>query len=112
MDVDHIVDAIRGFSIKGSIDNTLNLIGRRVYTFSGKSDERVIPGVVHKTAEVFEKLGAVVKTDFDFDSAHVLPTLNYGCDCLAMFLPGLGRCNKYLTFEALDFIIGPLEYPT
>ena len=82
MDVDHIAHRIRQFSISELIDSTVNLAGKKIYTYSGKSDTRVVPGVVHKTAEVFEKFGANVKRDFEFDSAHTMPTLDYGSECL------------------------------
>jgi len=67
---------------------------------------------VHKTADVFEKMGAKVKWDFDFDSAHLMPTLDYGSHCGTFTLPGLGWCGKYLAYEALNYMIGPLVYPS
>ena len=104
------MEGIKEFAKNHEIDDLSNMKGKPIFVYSGTLDTRVLPGVVHKTATIFEELESNVVTDFNFPSEHTFPTDKYGKDCTKMTIPGIGQCGFSLAEKALSHIIGPMKH--
>ena len=69
------------FYLEGAIDDPSLVMNDSVYIFSGRSDTVVNPGIVKLNEEVYSRLGANIKTNFDMKATHCFPTENYGNEC-------------------------------
>ncbi|CAF4481152.1 unnamed protein product, partial [Rotaria magnacalcarata] len=63
------------------IDDPVNIEGDPVYVFSGIYDKVAYPGVVKLNEQLYSRLGAMVKTNFDMPAHHGFPTENFGAKC-------------------------------
>ncbi len=76
-----------------SIDHPSNLQGTKTWLFSGTRDTTVVPGVVHKLAQMFQGYGVSVKSRFDLPAAHSFPTATFGNACEYMGPVYINNCN-------------------
>ena len=65
----------------GSIDDPSNIEDDPVYVFSGTKDTVAYPGVVKLNEDLYSRLKAKVKTNFDMVAHHGFPTENFGGRC-------------------------------
>ena len=72
------------YASSGSVDNPSNVANDPVYVFSGKYDTVAYPGIVKLNEQLYSKLGANVKTNFDMAAHHCFPTDNFGTKCSAL----------------------------
>lgn len=72
---------INTYKLSGSIDDPANMANDSVYVFSGKYDTVAYPGVVKINKDLYSRLGANVKTNFDMAAHHGFPTENFGAKC-------------------------------
>ena len=75
---------IKSYRSSGSIDDPSKLKDDPVYVFSGKYDTVAYPGVVKLNADLYSRLGANVKTNFDMAASHGFPTENFGSQCASL----------------------------
>lgn len=68
------------------IDDPSNIVNDPVYVFSGKYDKVAYPGVVKLNEQLYSRLGAKVKTNFDMPAHHGFPTENFGAACSSLNL--------------------------
>uniref|UniRef100_A0A7S3P260 Uncharacterized protein n=1 Tax=Euplotes crassus TaxID=5936 RepID=A0A7S3P260_EUPCR len=86
------------------IDKAENLVDDHVYVFSGLSDFRVLPIVNRQTAKFYERMGSNVKSIFDFDAGHNMPTEDFGIECKESTTPFIGKCNMNGALSSLRYL--------
>ncbi|CAM2728150.1 unnamed protein product [Rotaria socialis] len=72
---------IKYYRLLDKIDDPVNLKGDPVYVFSGIYDKVAYPGVVKLNEQLYSRLGATVKTNFNMPAHHGFPTENFGAAC-------------------------------
>jgi predicted esterase len=72
---------LNSYALVGSVDDPSNVANDRVYVFSGKHDTVAYPGIVKLNEQLYSRLGANVKTNFDMAAHHCFPTDNFGAKC-------------------------------
>lgn len=90
IDVDELEELIKDHDKDGKIDSVSNIKNSKVYIQGGISDNVVYQGSSIKTAELYWRLGADVKSVFGLDSVHIIPRDD---DFTS------NRCNAYDEFE-------------
>ncbi|XP_064597148.1 poly(3-hydroxybutyrate) depolymerase-like [Liolophura sinensis] len=100
----------------GTIDNTKNMANDKIFIYNGLSDSVVKHDVGPKLVEFYHHFTSNhrnVKTKFDFDSEHGVPTLNYGGPCTSLNPDYLLNCNYWGAYHMLNHIYGGhLQHPT
>ena len=92
----------------GFIDPVRNVVGQRVWLFSGTLDTEVAPGVAVKLRDYY--LGLGVRSDdlravFNMSAEHAMPTLDYGNACDFLGPPYISRCGYDAAGEMLSFLL-------
>jgi hypothetical protein len=78
----------------GGIDNTTNLAGARVWTFSAYQDSVVATNVVQAAGSFYSQFVPATNVTFlQRDGEHTQQTLNYGNDCGYLGSPYIGKCG-------------------
>ncbi|KAL4233458.1 hypothetical protein ACF0H5_008139 [Mactra antiquata] len=102
----------------GNIDPTSNMANDRVYIFNGRADSVVNPGIGHITEAFYEHYvtdNSNIKTVFNINAEHCMPTSNYGSQCDQQSKPTdyLSNCNYSAAYDLLNHIYGGnLKRPT
>lgn len=120
IDVAELVTVTHTTAATGFIDSLRNLVGQRVWLFSGMSDTEVVPGVVGKLRDYYLKLGVRpddMRTVFNVSAEHAMPTLTFGSACDFFGPPFMNRCGYDAAGDLLRFLLGspgaePLLPPT
>eukprot|EP00343_Euplotes_focardii_P002838 CAMPEP_0205805584 /NCGR_PEP_ID=MMETSP0205-20121125/8859_1 /ASSEMBLY_ACC=CAM_ASM_000278 /TAXON_ID=36767 /ORGANISM="Euplotes focardii, Strain TN1" /LENGTH=254 /DNA_ID=CAMNT_0053077051 /DNA_START=239 /DNA_END=1000 /DNA_ORIENTATION=- len=113
--VEQLVLAAQGFANLGFIDNLSNLVGSKVYIFSGQRDSVVWTRVAKKNEVFFKQLGADIETEYSIDAEHTFPTDFFGPSCGKLSSPFINNCNfkgsKYALEHIMDVALSPkIEY--
>ncbi|XP_045199050.2 uncharacterized protein LOC123553387 isoform X1 [Mercenaria mercenaria] len=102
----------------GEIDAVTNMANDKVYILNGRADTTVNPGigpVIESYYEHFVSDRRNVKTNFDINSQHCMPTDNYGVKC-SLSAAGshyISNCNFSAAYHLLNHIYGGhLKMPT
>ena len=74
MDLEKILGHTKRLESNGQIDSLNNIKDQKVFVFFGKKDRVPPPEIVDKLAKFYEKLGAKVKYQLNFETAHPFPT--------------------------------------
>lgn len=96
----------------GYADPVSNIQGDKVYIYAGTADTVVNPGNGPNVQQYYNSFGATIQTEFNVDSEHCQPTVNYGNACTTLGSPYISQCNYNAAFTLLDFIYGGLVQPT
>jgi poly(3-hydroxybutyrate) depolymerase len=97
----------------GAVDDVANLKKARVWLFSGKNDEVVLPPVmdaVHRYYSLFMPSDRIVYRN-DIDAGHAMVTEDYGNPCSANASPFVDDCNFDAAKALLEQIYGSLKLP-
>ena len=68
------------YAMVGLIDETEHIQGSKVFLYATKNDSMVNPAISHLTESFYQTWGADVKTKFDLEGEHAIPTDKYGPD--------------------------------
>ena len=93
------------------IDPPTHLSDDKVYIYSGTDDSVVNPIVVNSLMSYylyFIKASNIV-ADFDIQSEHCMPTVDYGEPCATLASPYLGKCGFDGAGQAFNVIYGSLN---
>lgn len=103
---------------RGEIDATSNMANDKVFILNGRADSTVNPGIGHVIESYYDHFvtdKSNIKTNFDINSQHCMPTDNYGGAC-AQAAGGshyISNCNYSAAFHLLNHIYGGnLKMPT
>lgn len=91
-----LVDYTKDASEMGTIDNIKNIKNQKFYLYSGEKDSVVDPSVMNGLSSYLSLLEVPktsIKEDFNKQSEHCMPTIDYGEDCDVLSEPYLGNCN-------------------
>ncbi len=97
---------------KDEIDPIADVAKDRIYLFSGTADHTVVPSIVKRAAEFYEKLGvpeANVTLVSDIPAGHAFVTDDEGSSCGISSEPHIVNCNYDQAGALLKFIYGNLE---
>ncbi|XP_071104021.1 poly(3-hydroxybutyrate) depolymerase-like [Haliotis cracherodii] len=98
----------------GNVDATYHMKNDRVFIFDGTKDSVVNPVAGQKVAQYYGHYmpSSHIKTVFNINAEHGMPTLNYGgaCDQLNS-KTYLNNCNYSAAFQLLNHIYGGLQAP-
>ncbi|CAF3419886.1 unnamed protein product [Rotaria sp. Silwood2] len=84
--VSNLESKVKYYASNEYIDDRSNIAGDPVYIFSGKYDKIAYPAVVKLDADLYTRLNATVKTNFDTSAHHGFPTGNFGATCISLNL--------------------------
>ena len=107
-DLKRLISLTKVWSVLNVIDKIDNIVNDNVYIFHGKRDTIVQTGVINSTRmfyDTFIKTGNVF-FDFDLDSQHGTPTVDFGEECTKLKEPFIGRCNFDGAGKGLQAIYG------
>lgn len=94
----------------GKIDDVNNLTDDKIYIFSGSSDETVVTGVVHTTAEFYQKLGVSsdrIRYNYSVDAGHAFITTDSNdTPCNETKAPYINDCDLPQAERILTHIYG------
>ncbi|CAF4475533.1 unnamed protein product, partial [Rotaria socialis] len=98
---------IKYYRLLDKIDDPVNLKGDPVYVFSGIYDKVAYPGVVKLNEQLYSRLGATVKTNFNMPAHHGFPTENFGAACSTLNMANyINNCNFNLAYDMLNHLSG------
>lgn len=103
---------------RGEIDAVSNMANDKVYILNGKADTTVNPGigmVIETFYQHFIKDRSNIKTNFEINAQHCMPTDNYGGACSASAAGShyISNCHFSAAFHLLNHIYGgQLKMPT
>lgn len=109
IEINYLISKAKEYSDSKYIDDLSNISGSKVFLYSGTLDSVVLPGVVKKTEEFYNKLGSKVVTDFDVDSQHCYPTKDHGNKCNELKSPYICDCNIDMSFKILNYLYKDLK---
>lgn len=99
---------------EGEIDPIADVVGDRVYLFSGKEDRTVVPSIVKRAAEFYRKLG-VPEANIEFvdtvPAGHAFVTETAGAACSRSGDPYVVDCDYDSAGALLKHIYGALQPP-
>ena len=89
-----LIDITNTYAFENLIDNPINLKDDKVYIFSGKLDSVISQDIVLLLHEYYSNfiLQKNIKTDYNIEAEHCLPTMDYGNSCNILSSPYLGKC--------------------
>ncbi|CAF3895029.1 unnamed protein product [Rotaria sp. Silwood2] len=91
----------------GSVDDISNIQGDPVYIFTGKYDLVARPSTVKLNEDVYSKLGANIKTNYDMAATHGFPTDNFGKSCATLNLENyINNCDFNMAYDILNHLYG------
>lgn len=96
----------------GRIDPIADVVGDRVYLFSGTSDHTVVPSIVGHAAEFYHALGvadANIKLVTSLPAGHAFVTDDSGGACERSGEPYVVDCDYDQAGDLLGFLYGPLK---
>ena len=110
IDVDWLEAKARELASQDRIDSLDNVKDSRVYIQAGKEDDVVRQGTSPKTAELYSRFGADIKTEYDVPTAHVIPTVATGDDCSSTEdgWEIFGACDYNGAKHLLNYLLGDL----
>ena len=97
---------------KGEIDPIADVVKNKVYLFSGTSDHTVVPAIVKRAAEFYEKLGVPqsnIKLVTSFPAGHAFVTDDEGGACERSGEPYVVDCDYDQAGDLLRHIYGDLQ---
>ena len=97
---------------KGEIDPIADVVGDRVYLFSGTSDQTVVPSIVKHAAEFYADIGvpaANIKFVNQLPAGHAFVTESEGSACEKSGAPYVVDCDYDQAGELLKHIYGKLS---
>ncbi|CAF5019046.1 unnamed protein product, partial [Rotaria sp. Silwood1] len=98
---------VKYYASNDYIDDPSNIVGDPVYIFSGKYDKVAYPGVVKLNAELYQRLNATVKTNFNMPANHGFATESFGASCSSLNLANyINNCNFNLAYDMLNHLYG------
>lgn len=104
--IDPLISKIKSYSTAKSDDDYKNIQGNKVYIFDGISDRTVNPKVGKAGQDLYEKIGADVKTEYSLNAGHGMPTTSYGTSCSGTASPYINNCKYDGAYEALNWLYG------
>ena len=107
--VSNLTDETDALSLAQKISSTSNLKDSKVYLYGGALDDVVDHKVVLKNQEMYEHYGANITTQYDIESGHCIPTIDWGVQCNTTASPYINDCNYAGVEAALTWILGYLK---
>ena len=111
-DPDALVAKAKERAGKGDIDPISDVVGDKVYLFSGTSDHTVMPSIVADAAKYYAKLGvpdANIKFINTLPAGHAFVTESEGASCERSGEPYVVHCDYDQAGELLRHIYGTLQ---
>jgi len=98
---------LNSYASVGSIDGPSNVVNDPVYVFSGKYDTVAYPGIVKLNEQLYTRLGANVKTNFNMPAHHGFPTDNFGGKCAVLNSKNfINNCDFNMAYDMLNHLYG------
>jgi hypothetical protein len=107
-----LADKATARASKGEIDPIADVVKDRVYLFSGTSDHIVMPSIVKRAVEFYQKLGVPdgnIKFVNELPAGHAFVTENEGGACGRSAGPYIVNCNYDQAGDVLQHIYGKLN---
>lgn len=111
-DPQKLADKAKARALKGEIDPLADIVGDRVYLFTGSSDRTVVPSIVKSAAAFYEKLGLPkdhIKLVAQLPAGHAFVTETAGSACERSGEPYVNDCDYDQAGDLLTHIYGPLQ---
>lgn len=111
----HLKDITDSLARSGAVDNVANLNDARVWLFSGRKDETVLPVVMDAARDYYALYVPSDRIVYrkDIDAGHAMVTEDYGDkDCAATKSPFIVNCHFEAAEALLEQIYGPLNPPS
>jgi poly(3-hydroxybutyrate) depolymerase len=108
------VDLTRQYAAAGTIDDPTLLAGQRVFLFGGADDQTVNPVVMDALESYYASFmpaAAIVYESRHPNTAHTMPTVDYGGTCSVTASPWIGDCGYDGAGKGLAQIYGSLNPP-
>lgn len=107
----HLKEITDALARSGAVDDVANLSSARVWLFSGRKDEVVLPAVMDATRGYY---GLYVPSERiiyrnDIDAGHAMVTEDYGNACASSRSPYVEDCDFDAAKALLEQIYGPLN---
>jgi len=100
------------YASSGTIDSLSNLANHTVFIYSGAGDITVNPSVVKSLERMYRDWHvADIITEYNVQSAHTFPTLDYGNLCFLSYAPYISKCSYDGAGIALTQIYKTLRPP-
>lgn len=110
-----LADKARERARRDQIDPIADVLGDKVYLFSGKEDRTVVPAIVKAAAQFYEELGvpqANIKLVDNLPAGHAFVTETEGDSCERSGEPYVVDCDYDQAGELLKHLYGPLDAPS
>ena len=107
--VPSLISRADGYSKDGTIDDTSNMAGDKVYIFHGTVDSTVAPKNGEQIGTFYENYlsKSDISTEFTLQAEHCQPTDNFGGVCNRQNKANyINNCNYQGAFEALNHLYG------
>ena len=115
-DVHRLTQEAQSLSQAKQIDPIANLKNARLYLFSGKLDQTVMPHLSQASHDFYLKLGARsenIKYNDSLETGHAFPSLNYGNPCSTVSeSPYINNCRQDVAGDFLKHIYPDLKERT
>ncbi|XP_072049093.1 poly(3-hydroxybutyrate) depolymerase-like [Amphiura filiformis] len=114
INVKYLAEVTRRTVSTGTIDDTANMEGDRIYLFGGILDATVKQGVVQKVEEYYRYFVTTptFMTNYSMMAGHAMITNFFGNPCDVEQSPYINNCNYHQAFAILNHIYGDLKKPT
>ncbi|XP_063400207.1 poly(3-hydroxybutyrate) depolymerase-like [Mytilus trossulus] len=101
-------------SSKGNIDAVSNMKNDKIYVFAGSADTQINPQNGHNIASYYNNFVSSfnIKSVFNMDAQHCMPTDNYGGPCNKLSSNFINNCGYNAAYDLLNWIYGNLTKPT
>ncbi|EDQ89437.1 uncharacterized protein MONBRDRAFT_32243 [Monosiga brevicollis MX1] len=111
INLERLYSATEGFAASKSIDATSNMASDNVYLYSGTNDHVVNSAAMHKLQTYYEHYvtNGNITTEYTVDSAHGMPTLDYGNPCSLQGEPYIQKCEYDGAGHILQTLYGTLN---
>lgn len=107
-----LVDKAKRLAEEGRIDPIENVLGDKVYLFSGREDRTVVPAIVASAVEFYQRLGvpnSQIRFVSDMPAGHAFVTEGEGLSCELTAKPFVVDCNYDQAGDLLRHIYGELQ---
>lgn len=114
-DPEKLAEKAEARAAKGDIDPIADVRGDRVYLFTGKADHTVVPAIVKRAEQFYERLGVPrenIKFVDTIPAGHAFVTEDEGAACDRSAEPYVVDCDYDQAGELLKHIYGSLEPPS